>query len=104
MSISTLYNTQGIIGYNYQKTERIKDTEIYYLHSKAKRQPCPKCRSWNTKLVKTGKTRDIKGLCIGLKKTIMRVFQNRIICGVCNASSHEKITFCPDPYVRYTKL
>ena len=68
MLISSLQHTQGIVGYNYQKTERTSDTEIYYLHSKATHLPCPNCRSWNTSLVKTGKTRDIRGLCIGLKK------------------------------------
>ena len=37
MTISSLYHTQGIRGYKYQKTERTKDTEIYDLHSKALR-------------------------------------------------------------------
>ena len=68
MLISSLYHTQGIVGYNYQKTERTKDTEIYYLHSKTKRAACPKCHSWSTSIIETGKTRDIRGLCIGFKK------------------------------------
>lgn len=68
MLISSLYHTQGITGYNYQKTERIKGVKIYHLHSKAKQHACPKCCSWKTSLVETGKTRDIRGLCIGLKK------------------------------------
>ncbi|VGO19566.1 ISL3 family transposase [Pontiella sulfatireligans] len=33
----------------------------------------------------------------------MRVAVRRIRCRDCGASSHEPITFCPDPYVRYTK-
>jgi len=68
MLISSLHHTQGIIGYNYQKTERAKGTEIYYLHSKAKRHACPQCHSRSTSIVETGKTRDIRGLCIGFKK------------------------------------
>lgn len=68
MTTSSLYHTQGIRGYNYQKVERTADTEIYYLHSTAKQQPCPRCRSQNTSLAQTGTTRDIRGLCIGLKK------------------------------------
>ena len=68
MTISSLYHTQGIRGYKYQKTERIAETEIYYLHSKATRLPCPACRSRETALVRTGKARDIRGLCIGQKK------------------------------------
>ena len=68
MSISSLYHTQGIVGYNYQKTERTKDTEIYYLHSKTTQAACPKRRSWSTSIVKTGEMRDTQGLCIGFKK------------------------------------
>lgn len=68
MSTSSLYHTQGTVGYQYQKTERINGTEIYYLHSLAKTVACPKCKSRDTTLVKTGKFRDIRGLCIGLKK------------------------------------
>ena len=70
MTISSLYHTQGIRGYKYQKTGRTKDTEIYYLHSKALRVACPGCNSRQTSLVQTGKTRDIRGLCIGLKKRL----------------------------------
>ena len=68
MTISYLHHTQGIRGYKYQKTERTADTEIYYLHSKAHRLACPNCQSRETSIVRTGKTRDIRGLCIGFKK------------------------------------
>jgi transposase len=33
----------------------------------------------------------------------MRVAVRRIRCRECGKSGHEAITFCPDPYVRYTK-
>jgi transposase len=33
----------------------------------------------------------------------MRVAIRRIRCKTCNASHQEPISFCPDPYVRYTK-
>jgi hypothetical protein len=68
MTTSSLYHTQGIVGFNYEKTERTADTEIYYLRATAKRQPCPQCGSWDTSLADTGQHRDIRGLCIGLKK------------------------------------
>lgn len=43
MLITSLQHTQGqgIVGCNYQKTERTKDTEIYYLHLKTKRAAYP---------------------------------------------------------------
>ena len=69
MTISYLRHTQGIRSYNYQKTERTAGTEIYYLHSKATRLPCPACLSRATSIAQTGKSRDIRGLCIGQKKT-----------------------------------
>lgn len=68
MTTSLLYHTQGIVGFNYEKTERTADTEIYHLRSAVRQQACPQCRSWETSLVETGKTRDIRGLCIGFKK------------------------------------
>jgi hypothetical protein len=68
MTTSSLYHTQGIRGYQYQKTERTADTEVYYLHSTLKLLACPCCQSRETSIVPTGKTRDIRGLCIGFKK------------------------------------
>ena len=70
MTTSYLYHTQGIRGYQYQKTERAAGVEIYCLHSTAKQCACPQCRSWDTTLVETGRTRDIRGLCIGFKKRL----------------------------------
>ena len=103
MLISSLYHTQGIRGYNYQTTYRAKNTEIYYLHSQAQRLACPHCHSRNTAIAETGKTRDIHGLSIGLTKTIMRVATRRIKCDDCSVSSHEPVSFCPEPRVSYTK-
>jgi len=68
MTTSSLYHTQGVRGYRLQKTERVADTEIYYLHSTTEHQPCPQCHSRDTQLVETGRNRNIRGLCIGLKK------------------------------------
>ena len=103
MTTSSLYHTQGIRGYKYQKTERAGLVEIYYLHSTTHSLSCPCCDSAATTLVKTGKTRDIRGLCIGFKQTIMRVSTRRILCRDCGASVQEPIDFCPAAYVGYTK-
>lgn len=37
------------------------------------------------------------------KKTLLRVALRRIKCADCGASCHEPISFCPGPYVKYTK-
>lgn len=103
MTTSSLYHTQGIRGFKYQKTERVKDTEIYYLHSTATHLACARCESRDTAIVRTGKCRDIRGLCIGLKRTIMRLATRRVLCQQCGASVQEPIDFCPDPYARHTK-
>ena len=103
MTTSSLYHTQGTRSYKYQKTKREAGIEIYYLCSSAESRPCPKCRSWKTTFIETGKTRDIRGLFIGLKQVILRVALRRIKCRDCGISSHEPISFCPEPYVRYSK-
>lgn len=103
MTTSCLYHTQGIVGYKYQKTERIGKTEIYYLHSTAKFLSCPRCRSANTTLVKTGKSRDIRGVFIGFKKVLLRMFTRRIVCRQCKASVQEPIAFCAGAHVGYSK-
>jgi len=103
MTTSSLYHTQGIRGCKYQKTERSKATEVYYLHSTAKHLACPRCQSRDTSIARTGKYRDIRGLCIGLKRTIMRIATRRIVCANCGASEQEPIDFCADPYARHTK-
>jgi len=68
MTTSSLYHTQGIRGFKYQKTERKNGTEYYYLHSTTAHLTCPCCGSADTSIVKTGKTRNIRALHIGLKK------------------------------------
>ena len=94
---------QGIRGYKLKKTERPSGSEIYHISSTAKQAPCPKCQSFDTKLVRTGSTRDISGLSVGEKRCIMRVEIRRIICNSCDSSCQEPIKFVPKPYVKYTK-
>jgi transposase len=103
MTTSCLYHTQGIVGFKYQKTDRIGKTEIYHLHSTANHLSCPCCRSADTTLVKTGKSRQIRGLFIGFKKTLLRVFTRRIVCRECRASVQEPIEFCAGTHVGYSK-
>ena len=91
----------GIRG--YQETERTGLTEIYHLHSTAHSLRCPCCRSEATTLVKTGKSRDIRGLSMAFKRTMMRVYTRRILCRDCGHSIQEPIDFCAAAYASYSK-
>ena len=68
MTTSSLHHTQGVRGFLHQKTEHTAEAEIYHLHPTAAHRACPRCQSQGTSLVGTGRTRDIRGLCIGFKK------------------------------------
>lgn len=68
MTISTLFHTQGIRGFKYQKTHRTSDTEYYSVSSSASSLSCSCCGSAHTAIIRTGKTRKIKGLPVGFKK------------------------------------
>ena len=41
MTTSTLFHTQGIRGFKYQKTQRIQGIEYYSVHSTASHLSCP---------------------------------------------------------------
>ncbi len=103
MTTSTLYHTQGIRGFKYQKTKRIRSTEYYYVCSSATHLKCTSCKSSNTVIVKTGKTREVRGQHVGLKKTIFIVKVRRVRCLDCGVCPQEPISFCAGPYLGYTK-
>jgi len=85
MTTTFPYHTQGTHGYKYQMILQVGEPERYYLNSR----PCPKCRSWNTSFVQTGRTRDIRELFIRFKKVILRVDLRRLKYRDCGASTYE---------------
>ena len=103
MTTSALFHTQGIRGFKYEKTHRKNGVEYYHVRSSAAHVDCPLCGSADTVIVKTAKTREIRGLHIGLKKTILRVRIRRVLCSSCGKCPQEPITFCAGPYLTYTK-
>jgi len=103
MSTSHFYHTQGIRGFKLKRMERTNGIEIACITSTEDYVTCPKCRSRNISIVHTGKTRDIRGLSIGLKHMIFRVHMRRIRCHDCGAYAQESIKFCPNSYSRITK-
>jgi len=103
MSTSHFYHTQGIRGFKLKRMERVKGLEIACVISTSDYVLCPKCLSRNVSVVQTNKTRDIRGLSIGLKRMIFRVQIRRIRCHECGSYLQEPINFCPNPYSRFTK-
>lgn len=103
MSTSHFYHTQGIRGFKVKRMERAGGVEIACVCASEKHVACPACGSWATGVVQTGRTRDIRGLSIGLKRMIFRVGIRRIRCRSCGCYVQEPITFCPHPYARITK-
>lgn len=103
MSTSHFYHTQGIRGFKLKRMRRVGGVEIACVYSTAQRVACPVCGTWNTKIVHTSKTRDIRGLSIGLKRMIFRVSIRRIRCLKCGGYAQEPISFCPNSYARITR-
>lgn len=103
MTISTLYHTQGIYGFEYKKTERKGQTEYYHIFSTASHLNCPCCGSNQTSVHQTNQFRHIHGVPIGLKKTIICVQVMRIRCEDCGSFARQRLDFCPKPNVTYTK-
>ena len=73
MSTSHFYHTQGIRGFKLKKLKRLGGVEIACMDAQARRVACSVCGSWDTRLVRTSKTRDVRGLSIGLKRMIFRL-------------------------------
>lgn len=103
MTTSTLYHTQGIHGFKYQKTQRKNKIEYYFIYSTASQVNCPCCKSSNTRIAKTGATRDIRCLHVGFKQTILRVEIRRVQCLDCGGSAQEPLPFCAGPNRTYSK-
>jgi len=103
MSTSHFYHTQGIRGFKLKRMERIHGIEIACITATSDYVTCRKCQSRNVSIVHTNKTRDIRGLSIGLKRMIFRVQIRRIRCHECGSYTQEPIKFCPGSYSRITK-
>ncbi len=103
MSTSHFYHTQGMRGFKLKRMERINGTEIACITSTSDSIVCLKCRSSNISIIYTGKTRDIRGLSIGLRRMVFRVQIRRVRCHECGSYAQEPISFCPGQYARITK-
>ena len=75
----------------------------YVIRLKGPYDTCPACGAWDTRIVQTNRTRDIRGLSIGLKHMVFRFSVRRVRCGKCNAFSQEPLSCCTGPYSRITR-
>lgn len=103
MSTSHFYHTQGIRGFKLKRLERTGGVEIACMEAQAGRVACPACGAWDTRLTRTSKTRDVRGLSIGLKRMIFRFNVRRVRCNTCHADVQEPLSCCPGRYSRITK-
>ena len=102
MSTSLIYHTQGLREYKYIST-KYNGSEVHInIEQKKELLRCVDCGSKNISAVKI-KTRKIKGLPVGTKKTIFLVRIRRLICFDCGAEKQEAIPCTPSEKARYTK-
>ena len=102
MSTSLIYHTQGLREYKYISSE-YNGSEVHInIEQKNELLKCVDCGSSNISAVKI-KTRKIKGLPVGTKKTIFLVKIRRLICSDCGAEKQEAIPCTPSGKARYTR-
>ena len=102
MSTSLLYHSFGIQGpYHYVSSKYENGSTIFNI-AHNHRMKCPDCKS--RKVIKKGtKERQFLGAPIGIKKTLIRISQQRIQCTLCKVIQHLPLKFIPRPKVRYTR-
>ena len=102
MSTSLIYHTQGLREYKYIST-KYNGSEVHInIEQKKELLRCVDCGSKNLSAVKR-KTRKIKGLPVGTKKTIFLVRIRCLKCYDCGAKKQEAIPCTPSEKARYTK-
>jgi len=102
MSTSLIYHTQGLREYKYLSS-RYADSKVHiYIEQKDELLRCVDCGSRNVSAVQV-KTRQIKGLPVGTKKTVFIVKIRRLKCHDCGADKQEAIPCTPSEKARYTK-
>jgi transposase len=101
MSTSFLYHSSKVQGVIYEKTIYEKDRIIFKVRPKDSLFVCPKCKS--DQVVRNGgKERLIRNLKMGRKTTFVQVFQSRLRCRNCSASSMMLFPFV-DKWKNYTR-
>ena len=94
MLTSLIYHTQGLREYKYISTEFYGSEVHITIEQKKELLRCVNCGSKNISGVKR-KTRKIKGLQVGTKKTIFLVRIRCLKCFDCGAEKQEAIPCTP---------
>lgn len=100
MSISLLYHTQGVKGFNCLRTKYPNGTVIFEVKQKPKLFKCSNCQSFNVQPYFL-KKRKIQALPVGSKKQILAVDIHRLKCHDCDSYKQESLSFA-DEHKRYS--
>ncbi len=101
MSTSLLYHTQKISDFQHVSFEYSTDLIWNIVRSSGKFK-CFSCLSSNVRAVHYG-YRDIRGMPMGTKTTVIRVKMHRVISNHCGDNKVEKLKFLSSAKCHYTK-
>lgn len=102
MSISTLYFTQNIRGFQLSRIEHSGGREIAHVSQKPDKRVCAACGSPKVKPV-FFKNRLIRGLMMGMRVFMLNVAVHRLRCRDCGAFRREPLPFLPTEQARHTR-
>jgi len=99
MSISILQHTQGIRGYQLDRSEYNAGVYIAHISKKPNKRQCVGCKSFNVTATFINE-RIVKGLPMGTKQMRVHVKMHRLACHDCQAYRMEDIQFIATPASR----
>ena len=103
MSISLLYHTQRVEGYEHVSYEFVEGEVSQYIKRKKLKHICSVCKSQNVTATELSGFRKIRALNMGMKNFNIMVKPYRNRCHDCNAFQMEQISFTSSKYSRISK-
>ena len=103
MSISLLYHTQRVEGYEHVSYEFVEGEVSQYIKRKKMKHICSVCKSQNVTATELSGFRKIRALNMGMKNFNIMVKPYRNRCHDCNAFQMEQISCTSSKYSRISK-
>ena len=102
MAISILQHTQGIQGYQLDRSEYKAGVYIAHISKKPNKQQCVSCKSFNVTTTFINE-RSVKALPMGTKQMRFNIRMHRLACHDCKSYRMEGIQFIETPASRTSK-